>query len=362
MGTITRSFANNITSGGTFDATDLTGTIPSSNIANASVGNITDVPALVTTTKESSDPPSPVNGQIWYNTTDRVLRGYVLGAGSWASGGSLNTAREKLGGAGTQTAALGFAGVTPSLSYSSITESYDGTSWTEVNDLNTAKQSVAGAGTQTSAICAGGENSGGNTSDTELFNGTSWTEVNNMNTGRFFPGSSGTQTAALAFGGYVAAPTGITESWNGTSWTEVNDMNTGRYSIQGAGTQTDSIVAGGATPSPVGNVELWNGTSWTETTDLNTGRRGAGASSLSTTSSNVIFFGGNALPPSTFTGTEKWDGTSWTEVNDLSTGRAEMRGAGTTSAALAYGGVIPPQSAATEEWTQSLVTTTLGAS
>ena len=33
-------------------------------------------------------------------------------AGSWASGGDMNTARQALGGAGTQTAGLGFGGYT----------------------------------------------------------------------------------------------------------------------------------------------------------------------------------------------------------------------------------------------------------
>ena len=126
MGTITRSFANNITSGGTFDATDLTGTIPSSNIADASVTNITDVPALVATTKESSDPPSPVGGQVWYNTTENVLKGYVQ-VGSWASGGNMNTARYDGSSAGTQTALLAFGGYTTGIV--STTESYNGTSW-----------------------------------------------------------------------------------------------------------------------------------------------------------------------------------------------------------------------------------------
>src|SRR6056300_1092374 len=110
MGTITRSFANNITSGGTFDATDLTGTIPASNIADASVTNITAVPALVATTTVASDPPSPDAGQVWYNTTDKALRAYVLSAGSWATGGNLNTAKARLGASGTQTAALAFGG------------------------------------------------------------------------------------------------------------------------------------------------------------------------------------------------------------------------------------------------------------
>jgi hypothetical protein len=43
---------------------------------------------------------------------------------------ALNTARENLAGAGTQTAALAFGGyITPN---TAATEEYDGTSWTSV--------------------------------------------------------------------------------------------------------------------------------------------------------------------------------------------------------------------------------------
>src|SRR6056300_1511340 len=123
MGTITRSFANNITSGGTFDATDLTGTIPSSNIADASVTNITAVPALVATTTVASDPPSPDAGQIWYNTTDKALRAYIQSStGSWATGGNMNTGRQVLGSGGTKTAALAYGGYDGA--DSALTESY----------------------------------------------------------------------------------------------------------------------------------------------------------------------------------------------------------------------------------------------
>ena len=83
MGTITRTFANNITTGGKFDATDLTGTLPASTISDASVTNIEDVPALVATTTVATDPPSPDNGQMWYNTTERRLKAFVLSNGSW---------------------------------------------------------------------------------------------------------------------------------------------------------------------------------------------------------------------------------------------------------------------------------------
>ena len=59
-------------------------------------------------------------------------------------------------------------------------------------------------------------------------------------------------------------------------------------------------------------------------------------------------FGGG--PPNTGK-TETWNGTNWTEENDMSSVRGQGAGAGTTTAAVAFGGEGPGgTSAATEEW------------
>ena len=115
----------------------------------------------------ATDPSNPVEGQVWYNTTSNVLKGQAATAvGSWATGGSLNTGRRAMGGAGTQTAALGIGGNSnpgspPYDVKLAITESYNGSSWTEVNDLNTARGYAArgSGGTQTSALYFGGKSS-----------------------------------------------------------------------------------------------------------------------------------------------------------------------------------------------------------
>ena len=49
-------------------------------------------------------------GQIWFNTTSGDFKTIVKVAGSWATGGALNTARGSSGSAGTQTAGLFFSG------------------------------------------------------------------------------------------------------------------------------------------------------------------------------------------------------------------------------------------------------------
>ena len=74
----------------------------------------------------SDDPSNPVNGQIWYNTTDSKLRGHTLNpVGAWASGGNLNVAKESLGAAGIQTAGLAFGGYNGS--DLATTEAFSGT-------------------------------------------------------------------------------------------------------------------------------------------------------------------------------------------------------------------------------------------
>ena len=77
---------------------------------------------------------------------------------------------------------------------------------------------------------------------------------------------------------------------------------------------------------------------------MNTGRSGlAGAG----TQTAALAFGGDT-PPETGA-TESWNGTSWTEVNDLNVARQEMGGAGAdNTSALAFGG--NPATATTEEW------------
>src|SRR5210317_40147 len=151
MGARTRGLANNVLSSGKLDATDaISGTIAAGNIANDSLTNATTygsvtggVPAV------ASDPPSPAEGDIWYNTTTGALR-FRSKLGAWASGGNMNTGRNAIAGAGNQTSALAFGGDGPT----AITESWNGTSWTEVNDLNTGRQYFAGTGADNTSVLA----------------------------------------------------------------------------------------------------------------------------------------------------------------------------------------------------------------
>ena len=147
----------------------------------------------------TTDPDNPIEGQVWYDKTNKVLQFQIpniTSAGAWRTGGNLNTARYTHGDAGTQTAALAFGGYIDSGSGQGETESYNGSTWTELTDLNTARLNTGGAGaTNTAAICVGG--SPGGKSENELWNGSSWTEVGDLNTGRHAHGTSGTSTSGF---------------------------------------------------------------------------------------------------------------------------------------------------------------------
>jgi len=315
----------------------------------------------------SSDPSNPVEGQVWYNSTSNVLKGSVrTTAGAWATGGSLNTGRRAMGGAGTQAAALGIGGNSnpgspPYDIKLAITEAYNGTSWTEVNDLNTARGYAArgSGGTQTSALYFGGKSSPGPSGDalTETWNGSNWTEVNDLNQDRYnLVGAGASNTSALAFTGTEPPFSAKTESWNGTNWTEVNDLNTARQQAAGFGIATSALATTGEDPSGRTSItELWNGTNWTEVNDTNAVRSGAGAAGATNTA-GVIFGGFESSPVDSNVGkTESWNGTNWTEEADLSgpVYYQMQAGAGTASSAISFGGEGSSNQmrAGTEEWT-----------
>lgn len=366
MGSIKQNYANNVLTSGKFDATDLTGTIPSTNINNNSIDNVTSFPAAGSGIPAvASDPPAPTVGDVWYNTTTNKFKYAGAGTGSWASGGNLNISRRGNGAAGTQTAAITFGGEAPGGPYTLVTETYNGTSWTNGNSMNNTAYRTSGMGISTAAkqICGGTNFS----VDVEDWDGTSWTETADVSTPRgIYNATTGTQTAGIVIGGVIPVtpyPTGSTanvENWDGSTWTEVNNLNTGRKG-GGAGTQTAAIFSGGSYfPSPgtptgadVTNVETWDGTSWTETADINTARSSHGTSG---TTSTAVIYAGYSTAPTVIT--ETWDGSSWTEVADMSTARSEIGGltGAPYSLTLGTGGEIPAWSNATEEWTVTAFT------
>ena len=284
-------------------------------------------------------------------------------AGTWGSGGDLNTARGHITGVGILTAALSVGGFTTTRV--ALNEEYNGTSWSEEADLNTARGYMAGGGTYTSSIVAGGNTPGSDAvNNVEIWDGSSWTETTEINTARQAPrGAGASSTATVIFGGQVApfspvsaTSIAVTELWNGSSWTEVNDLNTARYGGAGFGISTAALYAGGQhnpPPSQAEEVEQWNGSSWTEVADINVRTYLAGAG---TTTSGLVW-GGQDPSGSSTTQTESWDGSSWTTVNSLATATQKQGGAGASnSSALNFGGRNSGDTAniaTTEDWTFS---------
>ena len=126
-------------------------------------------------------------------------------------------------------------------------------------NLNTARQLLAGAGTQTAGLAFGGRNPGGaNVNATESYNGTSWTSGGNLNTSRDSLGGAGTNTAALAFAG-GGPPSAATEQYDGSTWVSAPTMSTARRSLAGCGTQTAALGFGGYTTTFIANTEEFTG-------------------------------------------------------------------------------------------------------
>jgi hypothetical protein len=89
----------------------------------------------------SADPADPNIGQVWYNSTSGSWKvTSVTTAGSWATGGNMGTARDGIGGAGTQTAALAMSGATNPNTPSNLSEEYDGSTWTAGGTMGTSRQ------------------------------------------------------------------------------------------------------------------------------------------------------------------------------------------------------------------------------
>ena len=295
----------------------------------------------------TTDPPNPENGQMWYNSTDKAVKGFKSNsAGAWSSGGNMNTARNRGAGSGIQTSALAYGGLTGpgSPNKTGKTESYNGTAFSEVNDLNSARYDTQGAGTaSTQALCCQGHTGPARQAITESWNGTCWTEVNDSNVARNAGGAAGSYTSAIVTGGDT--PPGNyknAESWNGTCWTAVSNMNADRsiHCMSGA-SNTASLAIGGLQPSPAtihGFTESWNGSAWTELNDLNSARQ---EQSGSGTYTSAVCASGTNPHTSALAVTETWNGTSWTEVADVSTARrrpSNNAGADSGSALMSGGG------------------------
>jgi len=129
----------------------------------------------------------------------------------------MSGARYKLGGAGTQTAALAFGGLpAPGGSSQTATEEYNGSSWTAGGALITAANQNAGTGTQTAALSFGGTP---NVTTTVGYDGSAWSTRPSLGTGRGYLKGCGTNTSALVAGGNNPTYSTLTEEFTGETVT-----------------------------------------------------------------------------------------------------------------------------------------------
>jgi len=316
---------------------------------------------------------------------------------SWTAGGALNTGRGFLGGAGIQTAALGFGGYAGG-NVNNV-EEYDGSSWTAANVFPSSTRQMGGNGLQTAALSTGGTTTGPSISTTVEYDGTNWTS------GGAYPQAiidvrlAGIQTDTLAFGGSPPpSKTTLTTNYDGTSWTvnpasmatprtahfgggtssaafaasgltggpppsstpfseeynrSVNvitsaawasggTMNTTKRYMAGLGTRPAALAAGGSTSSPglneTANSEEYDGSSWSEGNNLGTARIGLGGAGSQTSS---IAAGGRTPSDKDAVNSEEYNGTSWTSTPNLNTGRRYVAGFGASeTAAVVAGGTV----------------------
>ena len=337
------------------------GTTTSSSLYFA---GISPAPAIVGTTEEwALAPPTAAiltEGSIFLSG-GTTLKGFGKAAGipaaTFASGGSLNTARGYHGGAGTDHEALLAFGGTTGTAVNNV-EQYNGSRWSEVAEINTTRANVTGFGSSTAAIAGNGSTP--DKSQVESWNGSAWTEIAELNTSRSDSASAGIQTSGMVAtgtpvpGNPALQPGGtstVTETWNGTSWTEVGDTNTKRLQAGMAvsGTTSAGIIAAGedGPGSRTVNAETWNGTSWTEVSNISQQRGTIYNFMGHSTSANMA---GGYSGTARVANNEHWNGSSWTEINDLSTARNAAFGAGSAVNGAVFGGDTGDYQSATEEF------------
>jgi hypothetical protein len=284
----------------------------------------------------SSDPANPVDGQLWYNTTAKQLKGKVAGAAAWSSGGAMARVHYRGVGAGSQNAALHVGGQPGPEHW---VEEYNGSTWSAQPNLPRESDKAGGCGTQTAAIVFGGQPPPTGTSDTLEYDGSAWTSGGTLNTGGSDFGSFGTAIAAAKFGGNPGSPpfnSDATEEYNGSSWTTVNSLPELIKDQGGAGTQTAGLAIGGDA-GPGSQCYEYDGTNWGFAGSMSNPR--AGGHGHFGVQNAAVAVGANAAPIKLLT--EEYDGSSWSSAPSRSDTMGSISSTGTSTSGLAFGGENP---------------------
>ena len=267
---------------------------------------------------------------------------------------SMGSGRYALGGAGTQTSALGFGGQTYPGSAGTATEEYDGSSWTAGGVLPSARTRLSGCGpsnndalavgTQTSGVCS-------------TYNGTAWTDTGSLGTARYRGGSSGSTSSAITYGGSTypgVTVKNLTESFDGSTWSaSPATMGTARYAFGYAGVVDSALAMSGHTTAMTGVTEEYTvsanvitAAAWSSGGLMGAGRYQGNGQNVGTKNAGMYAGGRGSFPSTapavTVSNVEEYDGSSWSEVNNLPESKAMFGAVGTQTAAFVFGGYGGP--------------------
>jgi hypothetical protein len=307
----------------------------------------------------ASDPSNPTIGEIWYNSTTNLLKGQsVTSSGSFSSGATLPTNILGGGTIGSKTAGVYTTGFSPSVSDSTATVNYDGTTWTSSGAYpRSSNGSLGGAGSQAAGMIAGG-GPGNSQSAANDYDGSTWTATGSLNTAGNNIGDCGagpTNDVIFAIGRTAASGntgSNVSETFDGTSFSPAPNINLARlHGVGGgAGTGTAGLIMGGfidPSPNAVTNVEEYNGASWSNVNTLNTA---SGLNSGFGTQTSAIMQV-NSPGPGSRQGVEEYDGTCFATAGTLSSPAGGYTNSTGTSAAGGWYTALGGSFNATEEWT-----------
>jgi hypothetical protein len=291
----------------------------------------------------SSDPGAPTVGDVWYNTTSKVFKGYRT-ISAFAASSSISTGRNRHAGAGTTSATVIFGGVTTGVSVIATSEAWNGSAWSSGGTMGSTRHSAGGCGTSTAALAAAGFTVVGSpytnaSPNSEKYNGSSWSSTGSQTTGHSSGGIFGTQTSALAFSGYPGGGsyTATSESFNGSTWASSTNYP---FAEEGVWSNAGASSSSGVSAGDYNRVAMYafNGTTWSSAGNrANAYGWGQGAG----TASAAIGCGGttSGAAGGATANTEVYNGTSWSAGNSLGTARfGPAGGANSSTQVLVTGG------------------------
>jgi len=251
----------------------------------------------------------------------------VYGAGVWTAGGSMVGAVLKMGGAGTQNAALGVL--------DGNAEIYNGATWAVGGNLSVVRDRKGTAGETTSAgLTYGGLIDGEVTNITEAYNGASWSSGGLLITCVYNGWGAGSQNAALTGNAQGDNQPWCVFAYNGSGWsTRSRTISDYCINAAGVGTQNAALSIGGQSQingCSTNRTEEYNGSSWATGGNLIVARAYLGGTG---TQNAALVTGGSYL-----TNTEAYNGLTWSAGTPLPQGKYGLAAAGTLTQALAFGG------------------------